>query len=113
MSTNVQPGASMGVLQNDEHLMIKNSYSNVNAAAEDREAARSEDLGTIPQKEIEDLGGDANILDNNIGVTTRGVKNDAMKGDRDVDEAVNNATAFDEETGGQNRELMDGGKHTI
>lgn len=39
----------MGVLQNDEDFVTKNKYSNVNAAAEDREAARSEDTGTIPQ----------------------------------------------------------------
>ncbi|KAG9025289.1 hypothetical protein FRB95_010348 [Tulasnella sp. JGI-2019a] len=111
MPTNIQPAAPMGVLHNEDDSMTK--YSNVNAAAEDREAARSEDLGTVPKNEIADLGGDANILDNNAGVTTRGVKNDAMKGDRDVDVAVGDATGFDEETGGQNRELKDGGKHTV
>jgi len=103
----------MGVLQSDEDYVTKNKYSNVNAAVEDREAARSEDMGTISQKEVQDLGGDANIIDSTPGVQTRGIKNDAMKAERDVDQAVDDATEFDESTGGQKTELKEGGKHTL
>ncbi|KAG8924348.1 hypothetical protein FRC03_011202 [Tulasnella sp. 419] len=61
----------------------------VNPAVEDRETIQSEKSGTIPRREVEDLGGSANIIsEKGSGIKTRGVKNDAMKQERDIDEAV-------------------------
>ena len=52
-------------------------------------------------EEIQDLGGRTNIMDEQAGITTRGKKNDAYKQEREVDEAVDAATQYDYETGGQ------------
>ncbi|KAG8945294.1 hypothetical protein FRC04_001071 [Tulasnella sp. 424] len=85
----------------DDDQVTDPSYSNVDAAREDRDAAQSEATGQVSKQELNDLGGRANILDNKDGVQTRGKKIDAMKQDRDVDAAVENAVQYDLETGGQ------------
>ena len=52
-------------------------------------------------EEVDDLGGKANVMSDAPGIQTRGRKIDAMKQDRDIDRAVDDATAYDYETGGQ------------
>ncbi|KIO27183.1 hypothetical protein M407DRAFT_243436 [Tulasnella calospora MUT 4182] len=85
----------------DDDQVTDPSYSNVDAAREDRDAAQSESTGQVSKQELNDLGGRTNILDDKDGVQTRGKKVDAMKQERDVDAAVENAVQYDFETGGQ------------
>ncbi|KLO17095.1 hypothetical protein SCHPADRAFT_994567 [Schizopora paradoxa] len=61
--------------------------TNVDYAAEDREAARSEQTGNVSQREADELRAEAGDL-SSIQGRTRGIKNDAMKAERDFDSAL-------------------------
>ncbi|EJT98646.1 hypothetical protein DACRYDRAFT_96415 [Dacryopinax primogenitus] len=66
--------------------------SGVNARKEDAEAAQSEQSRRIPQSEVDDLGGQGNVVEG----YTRGKKVDAFRQEREVDEAVERAMEQDE-----------------
>ncbi|KAJ9122688.1 hypothetical protein QFC24_004117 [Naganishia onofrii] len=66
----------------------KELASGIDAQAADRAAEESEKTGKIPQSEVEDLKdslGGGETLDNEAGVTTRGVENDAFAQEKKVD----------------------------
>lgn len=91
----------------DASLFV-NAESGVDATREDREAVKSESTGRIPQskplppcsmkaslltewcyaEEIDDLL--TNAGDQTTKNRTRGIKNDAMRQEREVDEAIDN-----------------------
>ncbi|KAJ9113843.1 hypothetical protein QFC19_000036 [Naganishia cerealis] len=67
----------------------KELASGIDAQAADRAAEESERTGKIPQSEVEDLKdsiGGGEVLDDEAGVTTRGVQNDAFAQEKKVDE---------------------------
>ncbi|KAJ9116899.1 hypothetical protein QFC22_004556 [Naganishia vaughanmartiniae] len=66
----------------------KELASGIDAQAADRAAEESEKTGKIPRSEVEDLKdsiGGGETLDDEAGVTTRGVKNDAFAQEKQVD----------------------------